>query len=628
MSSFKDLPQILGSADPIRYTQLLPSVQTNSIHDSGLHIQGCDNSHNAILLDGITIYNPTHLFGLFSVFNPTHYSSFVLKKTPYLSTEQENRLGGMLNMFVFDSNRIVCGEEGFPTKDRISGDVSIGLISSQGTLSVPVGSKSLLKVSARSSFLHPLYSEWLKFDNTKLTYGFQDYNISWAFRPLDRDLVYLDIYRGSDDLLMSEYSNDDNSFNWGNTKVSLHWDHSLKNKQGIIMQSIYFTGYECNLDYKYNDLHLTMPSSIWDWGYKASFSYGRLNFRTDFTNHTIQPQKPVVHRNSEYKRTKENLQHSYEWNAAVDYERPISSNWSLLLGAKTTIYAQKRQTTYWNIDPNITIQYLGTAGTIIRAYYGWQHQYLFQTGFSNLGLPTEFWYSSCDDFKPQYSQHIAVSYHKTIKNGDYSITSDLYYRQLWRQIEYIGSVYDLFYDDLQDIKVNLNAGRGWNYGISFMANKQTGNLTGWLGLNFGRSLRQFDDSGRVFPSSHERIFEANGLATWHITPHWTLSATGTLASGTPFTAPLYFYVLNDRLLSQYSEYNDNRLPMYKRIDMSIGYSIPLKNSLQMINVSIYNLFAMENPIFYRLKFREGEYGYISLTPLYLPMPSISYNIKF
>ena len=125
-----NMPHILGNADPMHYAQLLPGVQTNSEYDAGLHVQGCDNAHNMITIDGVPIYNVAHMLGFFSVFNTPHFATMQFIKSPN-SAGRDNRLGGYVEMLTADS--IIS---------TVGGSLSVGPISSQGTLSWGVSHNS------------------------------------------------------------------------------------------------------------------------------------------------------------------------------------------------------------------------------------------------------------------------------------------------------------------------------------------------------------------------------------------------------------------------------------------------------------------------------------------------------
>lgn len=180
LSQIQSMPKILGSTDPVNFIKNLPGVQTSSEYDSGIHIQGCDNAHNDISLAGVPIYGANHLFGFFSVFNPSHYT-----KMSFSRSARSNRLGGTLKMELSDTLR-----------HPVSGEVSIGIMSSQGTIGFRCGRKSHLRLSARQSYMNLLYKKWLMIEISPIRYGFGDYNVSWLFTPTPDDRIWLEGYWG------------------------------------------------------------------------------------------------------------------------------------------------------------------------------------------------------------------------------------------------------------------------------------------------------------------------------------------------------------------------------------------------------------------------------------------------
>ena len=134
------LPKFLGNADPIRHSQVLPGIQTNNEYSGGLHVEGCDNQHNTYSINGVPLYNVSHILGFFSAFNPAHYSLMSLTKSPQ-DAAADNRLGATLDMQL--ANQL---------SDTVSIDADVGLISSQGTLGIPLGKKTNLRLSARTSY--------------------------------------------------------------------------------------------------------------------------------------------------------------------------------------------------------------------------------------------------------------------------------------------------------------------------------------------------------------------------------------------------------------------------------------------------------------------------------------------
>jgi hypothetical protein len=177
----------------------------------------------------------------------------------------------------------------------------------------------------------------------------------------------------------------------------------------------------------------------------------------------------------------------------------------------------------------------------------------------------------------------------------------------------------------------LMVGRGSNYGINVMVNKTRGRLTGWVSYSYGRALRRFSlpQYPDEYPSSHERIHELDAVATIKIGRRWSIGGTFVAASGTPFTAPRSFYIINSRLVSEYGPHNGNRLKPYVRLDLSANYYFKKSAGHESgINISVYNVLMHSNDLFYRLKYYEGKFGYRPLRFIGKLLPSINYFYKF
>ena len=203
MSSMDDLPKILGNSDPIHYTQMLPGIGTNAEYQSGIHIQGCDNSHNIVSINGVPLYNVNHLLGFFSIFNASHFSTLNIRKSLY-DVSTANRLGGGLDMETNDN-----------IPDSTNGEFALGLISSQGTLRTPLGRRTSMTLSLRGSYINMLYGSWLKADNTQIEYSFYDCNFTLCNHIDDRNTVTIDFYAGNDTGNLNESSYlSDNALKW------------------------------------------------------------------------------------------------------------------------------------------------------------------------------------------------------------------------------------------------------------------------------------------------------------------------------------------------------------------------------------------------------------------------------
>ncbi len=618
MKMMQQMPRILGNADPLHYAQMLPGVQTVSEYDAGLHIQGSDNSHNQVGINGVPLYNVSHMLGFFSVFNASHYSAMRLTKSP-TAADAPNRLGGVLDMLL---------DERLDT--LASGEISVGPMSSQGTLRIPVGSKSKLTVSARAAYLNLFYSSFMTVDSEKIRYGFSDYNVTWLYRPDDKNLLFVDGYFGGDDLGYEdmEYASDV-SFKWSNLMGALHWHHD--GDKFSLRQTAYFTNYETKFKLRQPNLGVRLPSSVRDFGYKAKFSVGRLTVGTDVVYHTIAPQAPSVSGMIEYSSDSIGNQHTLETSLYAAWRQPLGDVVTLETSLRSNWY-KTEDNDFWSVDPNVSLSWNVSQHSQLTLAGGLKHQYMFKTGFSDVGLPTEFWHSTDRRNRPQYACHVSLMGDTYLKDRTYHLSAELYYKRLFHQVEYSGNVFDFLYSKY-NLDNTLLHGNGYNYGLSLMLEKRKGALTGWVSYSFGRAWRRFSGSvhkGR-FPARHERVHELNAVATYKLSKRWSVGATYVLASGTPYTQAKYIYLLNNQIITEYGEHNAERLLPYMRLDLSANYEFTMRGKRRSgINISVYNASVRENQLFYRLRVSDEKNGFAYRPFCFLlqVMPSVNYYYYF
>lgn len=614
MSNMSLLPHILGNADPMHYAQMLPGIQTNSEYRSGINIEGCDNQHNAIFIDGVPIYNVNHLLGFFSTFNSPHFPSMSIAKG-LVSSNSPNRLGGQLEML--HSTEI---------PDTTSGIVSLGLISSQGTIRQPVGSKTLLTVSLRASYINQLYGKWLEADGQQVNYSFYDANVTLVHKLDSNNTFLIDFYHGNDNAGFSERNYlADMKARWGNTMGAAHWMY--EKGELSLKTTAYITSYRNRFSLEMQDMAFRLPSSITDFGLKGDMTWKGWNTGIEIARHNIYPQS--LEHEGDFNVTDGHSEpmRSLESSLYANCHFPLSGQVNLIGGIRGSMF-KKGHTTYWALDPSVRLLY-DNHTLQFSATYALRHQYLFQTGFSDSGLPTEFWISASDDYKPQYAHELSANGSVFLFNRRYRVTLDLFYRRLFHQLAYKGSVLD-YVNAVYDIRNSQMHGNGENYGFSIMLNKCAGRLTGWLSYTYTHARRSFDEATRKksYPASHERPHEINAVATYSAGRHWSFGGTLVYASGTPFTAAQSLYLLNDNLIIKYGEYNSARLHAYVRLDLSATYKWGSKAE-HGVNFSLYNVTSHDNELFYYLRTHDdGSFVYRPVTFVLRVLPSLSYFYKF
>ena len=630
MSFMDEMPHILGNADPLHYAQLLPGVQTNSEYDAGLHIQGCDNSHNYVSLGGAPVYNAAHLLGFFSIFNAGHFTEMSLQKSP-VSASFPNRLGGRVDML---TPTWLAAEDSLSV-GAVHGELSVGPMSSQGTLRLPIGKRSLLLLSARAAYLNLLYSKWLEVDGDEVKYDFSDYNLSYITQLDDANVLKIEGYWGYDNMKIGQASYGlQGKLKWDNTMAALHWysrsrhGENERRKNWQMEQMVYYSHYANRLNLNEYSFQVGMRSFIFDLGYKGNFSWGRWRMGAEVVRHQLLPQDIGITGNLANYQTDAHHQLATEASVYLQYCQPLGEKLLMEMGARVSGY--HCQKSFYRVMPHLKLNYVLSQSAKLNLNLGIRNQYLFQTGFSSAGLPTEFWFAADQNHRPQYAYHAALQGEFWFAEKEYRLSVETYYKWLMNQIENNSNMFDILFSSYS-FDGSLLHGKGYNYGLNLLLEKRRGKLTGWLSGSLGRAMRKFDGEQYQgwYPAGHERIYELNAVATYRINRRVSLGSTYVLASGTPYTKVNYAYLMSGNLVTEYGPHNGSRVKPYMRLDLSVSYDFATKGSVRSgINFSLYNVTMHGNDLFYRIKVYDNHVRYNAFKFLMPIMPSINYYCKF
>ena len=285
ISKLGGLPRFLGSTDMVRALQLMPGVQAAGELSSGIYIRGGDPAHNSIQLNGATIYNAMHLMGFFSLFNSDHYTRATLHKS-YISPEYGGRLASVLAVQSRDSIARCTAIQG-----------SVGLISSQATLTLPTGDFGTVYLSGRTSYLRPILKLLQDDDGMGVLYDFSDLNLTYAVRPMQNAHLLVNAYLGNDRVDINEYQYQiESKIRWNNGAASAQWQQSLPGG-GRIDATAHFSWYRNRISLDQSDVKMQFPSEIRDTGAKLKyttriFGQSTLQAGIDYVFHHISPQVP------------------------------------------------------------------------------------------------------------------------------------------------------------------------------------------------------------------------------------------------------------------------------------------------------------------------------------------------
>ena len=306
----------------------------------------------------------------------------------------------------------------------------------------------------------------------------------------------------------------------------------------------------------------------------------------------------------------------------------IAPRWDGHVGLRATAYRSGPMLRF-ALDPRAGVGWRCSPQARVDLHYGVYHQYLHQARYGTMGLPIDFFYPADAALPPEYAHAFSLALRRGFRRG-WSFRLEGYYKLLFHQVEFTGSLLDLFYSGYSRA-ASLSAGRGKSYGLEFLVEKTSGRLQGWVGYTLGWSLRKFPayGGGRYFPSSHERRHDLTVLATYRLSRRLTLGANFVFASGTPYTRPESVYIYGQNIVSEYGEPNACRLPDYHRLDLSADLLLARRGALEhRLNVSVYNVYAARNVLYAYISVRQDEFRFKYMNSLCRLLPSVSYLLKF
>lgn len=655
----KGLPGFMGESDPIRFLQLTPGVQSSTEGGIGFYVRGGGVDQNLVLYDHATIYNPGHLLGFVSVFNPDLVNSVSITKSGIPA-----RHGGRLSSVIE-----VSPERGRSDSLRIMGQ--IGLVSSRVALS-----RSVLKergsfvISARRAsidlFVKPLIVPLIKGSNPYVngsSYNFYDFNGGFTYRIGKKDYISISGYYGRDHYMMNRESNLGNTtFHWGNAIISGIWTHSFTEKT-ILATSISHTSYDFDVAGSYSDYSFSMISDIQDYKWKSQLSWekGKMHYSAgvELSRHAFTPNDVDVEVGGlDMQFLDFNKLYAYEGGAFLELEFPIGNRIGIAAGFRYSFFNQVGPYTeyvrdeltqvndsilypagtslafYHHPEPRITAKYDLSEKASLKASYMHMAQYLHLATGAAISLPTDIWLPSSRSIPPQIGDQVSIGYFRSLASGMFESSVELYYKSSSNQVEFIRGI--LNNSVHMTMEENLALGKGRSYGAEFFLRKRKGTISGWFGYTLARSERQFDrlNDGKVYPAKNDRRHDISLATVWQINKLWSVSSVFIYVSGQAYTLPVGRYIIQGNLVNEYGEINNYRMPAYHRLDLSAKRSnLTRRGNISTWSFSIYNAYNRANPFYISFEATGNleEYSievrpeYVSLFPI---IPTISWQFEF
>ncbi len=656
--TINNIPYLLGEQDPLKALQLTAGIQPAKGGETGFYVRGGKTDQNLILYNGATLYNPSHLFGIFSTFNTDALSSVSINKAgipPY----DGGRLSSVLkvNPKTGDFN-------------EFKGEGGIGVLSSKLTLEGPLIKDSLSFIlSGRRTYFDIITKPFQSFLNSSSNvfaasgYHFYDLNMNLTYKPSYKNTLLISAYQSNDAYhYMKRHTGFYTDIAWNNIAGIISWQHRFTESVSI-KNSLTFTGYTFDFDAGISDYNFSLYSDIKDYTFKTDFTYilennHVLKCGVNATLHNFQPNKQTAYtQNQDLQILDFDNIFSREVSLYVNDKIIAIPNITINFGLRYSNYAhigpyekynankvgyitdtisfktgESLHKPYQHIEPRIAIRYLINNSTSIKASYDKAYQYVHIAPITSVTLPTDFWIPSTYAFKPQSGEQYAAGLFRKIVQYNLQTSLELYYKEMDNQIRVNNNMFGA-QNKLED---RFLIGTGNSYGIEFMARKTTGKLTGWISYTLSKADRSFQEinNGNAFPAKYDRRHNISLVCSYQINDSWSFSGTFVYMSGDRRTIPTTRYLIDGSIINTYGTINGYQMPDYHRMDLSLTYQNSRKNKWNTKwNFTLYNIYNHANPFYIYFETRENINNYkLEVTPklvsLFPILPSISWLFQF
>ncbi len=660
VDQIQSLPALLGEVDIQKTLQLLPGVQSGSEGRSGFYVRGGGPDQNLILLDGLPLYNPSHLFGFLGVFNADAMKHVELIKGGF-PARYGGRLSSVVNLTMKEGNL-----KGY------SGDVGTGLVASRVTLEGPiVRDKASFLFTARRTFADLLARPFLP-DDTRGGYYFYDLNFKANYIVSRKDRIYLSGYSGRDLFYITDEwdgSESDGDIGWRNRLAALRWNRLFGNRTfsnlligltnysfavGVDERDSYggegSAEYESNISYVSDILDYTVkadlehrpsPSHYLRFGAEGiahRFSPGMLWFNEQEGGETLEDTTLV---------SPVGVVHSREAALYVEDDMTLWSGFRVNAGLRMAWYFVDGKN-YPSLEPRLSMSRRVARRTSAKlSYVRMQQPVHFLT--ASTGNPfTDFWVSAMDRMPPQKSHQAAVGLVRNIREGRYEASLESYYKWMSGLIEYKAGTqtFDSVFRDWPEL---IETGRGAAYGVELFLQKKTGRTSGWIGYSWAQATRDFKNlnNGEIFPYRYDRRHDLSVVTQYRLTQNKEISVAWVYGSGYPAWLPVgrhavelhdeytqrhafWAYQAPDRVGVDYGPRNASRLRSYHRLDLAVHFRKERSWGTRTLTLGTYNTYNRRNPFVVYPVRQSGDrstfrFRQLSLFPV---LPALSYRISF
>jgi hypothetical protein len=650
IDEIKTLPALFGEVDIVKNIQTLPGVQVAGDGNTGLYVRGGGADQNLILVDEAPVYNASHLFGIFSIFNADAVQSAELYKAG-IPSQYGGRLSSLLDVRL---------REGGPKKFSARG--GIGLIASRLTVEGQAANGKLTYIaSGRRSYADLFLLLSSNPDTRKNKLYFYDLNAKVSYQINKKNSIYISSYYGKDQFKFGGLF----GMGWGNFTFTTNWSHIFSEK--VFVNTIYtHSEYKFNLGIDQGITAFDFKTGITENSVKQDYQYipnirHAFHFGWSVSQRQYNPGAFVPTKGTSiFEGNVLPKYNSLEGALFVSNKQKLSEKLTLDYGLRlnmfnnvgagtvnnyngdpatstkvdSTVYGRGEIiNTFWGLEPRIASRYIVDDQSSVKLGYNRNYQYIHQISNSLTPVPFDIWMPSNTHFKPEAVNQYSAGYFRNLKDNTYETSVEGYYKTYTNSIDYVDNA-DLLMNP--QIETQVEIGKAWSYGAELYVKKKKGRLTGWVSYTLSWSYKKIDgiNNGEKYFAGYDRRHNLNVIASYKISERVTLGSQFVYGTGRPIGMPNSGYSIDGYWLGVYGERNSFRLPSYHRLDLSVTIDSRKKEGRKWEgswSFSIYNLygFARINPwtVVAQTNADTGAREYVAIY-FPAPIPSVTYNFKF
>jgi hypothetical protein len=613
IKDIKQLPKFIGESDPYKALQYMGGVSQAGEANSGLYVRGGNNDQNLILFNGIQIFNPTHVMGMFSIFNPDLIGQLQFYKSG-IPAEYGSKLSSVVDLKT--TNFI---------PDKITLDGSIGFISTRIACTIPLSDKLSIYGSIRGSyigiFILPILSEvGVSKSLTSNKFDFYDINGGFSSKIAKRTFLNGTFYTGNDIIQIRDYSKSNFSSthsSWSNLAYGLQLNHVF-NENWSMSHGINNSNFSLNAKFNWFNSDKSISNHFGIITYHSNFSFindnHHLKFGVEISKNNIYPNKIssdstmgiTVNSNS-------NIIQSVLLSSYIRDELTINK-WLFNIGIRTNYYChlgpftdyQSSEKKYYqtnqiiksypSIEPRIFARYLVNNSTSLKISISRHNQFLNQVPVFSLGLPADIQVPASYYVQPQSMWQYSTGIFKNLVDNTYEISLETYYKSFENQLEFKNGIESTFSNG--NIEKSLLLGKGWAYGSELKVRKAIGQLSGWISYNLAWNYRKFAELnyGNPFFARNDRRHDLSIILMYKLNEKISFTSLFVYATGNRINLPVSWFIVDNVSVLEYDRYNSSIMEPYHRLDLSMNYKLNDWRGIKSeLNFSIYNVYNHANP---------------------------------